>query len=40
MGCHFCADELFTIVFILGSVKLIPAWVRGVWARRHQKEKS
>jgi len=35
MGCHFCQDELFTIMAILGGVKLIPMWVRSIWAKRH-----
>lgn len=37
MGCHFCQDELFAVVAILGGAKLIPMWVRSIWARRHSK---
>jgi hypothetical protein len=37
MGCHFCADEAFAIFAILGGIKFIPTWVRGIWARRHSK---
>ena len=36
MGCHFCADEAFAILAILGGIKFIPTWVRGIWGRRHK----
>jgi hypothetical protein len=37
MGCHFCADEMFAAMAILTSVRYVPQFVRGIWARRHKK---
>jgi hypothetical protein len=36
VGCHFCGDELIAIFMVLGGVKYIPTWIKGVWARRHK----
>jgi len=37
VGCHLCADELYSIALVLGGAKLIPGWIRAVWSKRHQK---
>lgn len=34
---HICVDEIVTFFSILAGVKLIPFWIRGVWAARHKK---
>lgn len=38
MGCgHICMDEVMMVVGIIAGVRLIPTWVRMMWARRHLK---
>lgn len=34
---HICIDEVIAFFSILAGVKLIPMWVRGLWASRHKK---
>ena len=30
-GCHFCADEMFAIMSVFGSIGLIGPWLKARW---------
>jgi len=37
-GCgHICMDEVYVIFGVIAGIKLIPGWIRLMWAKRHTK---